>query len=82
MFSDIIANNNITLIIVSVTTCVNAVAAVSTLYLTRKVEKATNSMKDDLVAATRSSALQEGHTEGVSAQKASQAILDSKTING
>lgn len=35
-----------------------------------KIEKATNSMKDALVAVTRSDALQEGHAEGVKDQKA------------
>lgn len=36
------------------------------------VHKATNSMKDDLVALTRSDATQKGHTQGVADQKAKE----------
>lgn len=38
----------------------NAVATVVGVYLMRKVELATNSMKDDLVAATKAAALLQG----------------------
>ena len=69
-------DSDLTLIIVSITTTLNTVAALGTLYLTRKVEKSTNSMKDELVAVTRSDAKQEGITQGVADQKAKQAIID------
>ncbi len=36
------------------------------------VHKATNSLKDELVAVTRSDALQEGHTAGVKDEKSAQ----------
>ena len=38
-----------------------------------EVHKATNSMKDALVAVTRSDALQEGHAAGVAEVKAAEA---------
>lgn len=50
-------------------------AAVVAILTNRKVEmvhKATNSMKDELVAVTRSDALQTGRTEGIAEQKAEQ----------
>lgn len=49
------------------------VTLVSQIITVRKVEqvhKATNSMKDQLVAATKSDALKEGHSQGVSDEKA------------
>jgi len=46
------------------------------------VHKATNSLTDRLVAVTRSDALQEGHTEGVEAQRAKQKPGLSTNVKG
>ncbi len=49
---------------------VNTVVVVLTYWKAREVQHATNSMKDELVAVTRSDATQAGITEGRIAQKA------------
>lgn len=49
---------------------VNTVVALLTYWTAREVKHATNSMKDELVAVTRSDATQAGITEGRAAQKA------------
>lgn len=43
---------------------------VATLYTAREVKHATNSMKDELVAVTRSDATQDGITQGRAMEKA------------
>ena len=56
-------------------TVVALVGLVVSVLNNRKIEvvhKATNSMSDKLVAATRASALQEGHTQGVADEKAKE----------
>lgn len=48
------------------------------LYKVEQIHRATNSMKDALVATTRSDALQEGHTAGVAEEKATAKKLKGK----
>lgn len=57
----------------------NAAATVAGIWLMRKVELATNSMKDDLVAATKSAALLQGAKDEREEYKADNEPLSAKS---
>ena len=74
-------STDLILVVVASTAVLNALIAVITLFHTIKIgaeteeiKHATNSMKDELVAVTRSDAKQEGITQGIASQKAEAAL--------
>lgn len=59
-------------------TRVNQGISRETQSIANEVKRATNGMKDQLVAVSRSDAMQMGVTQGIADQKATQAELDAK----
>jgi len=68
--SDAVVISLITGVTTTIASIVAAWVSITNAKTIKDLEKNTNSIKDALVAATRASALQEGHTQGVADQKA------------